>query len=140
MNNLDDRHAISRSRFFLAKARECKASQRADFEAYFEASIIFARAAIHRTKNKYGKHPNWEAWWRGLFSYPSIVFFMDERNQILKEGPPKIGQIIALGEQPELAESLYYYEGPKVPATSTLAIHLDEVASLVEEAEVLFSS
>ena len=83
MNKLDHRHAISRSQFFLAKAKECKASQRADFEAYIEASIIFARAAIHRIKTKYEKHPNWKAWWDGLFSYPSIIFFMDERNWIL---------------------------------------------------------
>lgn len=140
MIKITHRDAISRARFFLDKSKEVKATRRNEFEAYLEAAIIFARAAIHRTKTRYEKHPAWKSWWERLWSNPSILFIKDERNWILKEGPPKIGQIVQLGQQPDLAEVLYYFDRPDVPATNTVAKHLDKIEMLVEEADELFSS
>jgi len=45
------RHAVSRARFFLKQANRCSVEQRKEFEAYLEAAIIFARAALRRLKS-----------------------------------------------------------------------------------------
>ncbi len=100
---------------------------------------MFARAALHRLKSRYGSHPEWKAWWDGLLANQSVEFFRDERNWILKEGPPRIGQIVRLGgPRPELAQELYHYEEIGITATSTVERHLDELAKLISEAEVRF--
>lgn len=140
MTQFHPRHAIARARFFLSKAIQCEVNQRDEFEAYLEASIVFARAAIHRLQPRYKKHPNWKSWWDGLFSDPAVEFFRVERNWILKEASPKIGQIIALGQPPETAAGLYYYENPNTPATDTIQRHLDKIESLVLHAEKHFGT
>jgi len=86
------RHAIERAKFFLAKAKECPADNRVDFEAYLEASIIFGRSAIHRVKSAYKREAEFKDWWDSLFDDPSVKFFKDERDFILKEGSAKLGQ------------------------------------------------
>ncbi len=91
MKQFPDRHAVSRAWFFLGKARECSGGQRRDFEAYLEAAIIFARAAIHRAKAQFEGQPNWKAWWNSLLENDSVEFFRNERDWILKEAPLKIG-------------------------------------------------
>src|SRR5262245_56415867 len=92
----DSRSALSRSSLFLAKAEAVTADERVDFEAFLEASIIFGRAAIHRFKSAHDKHPAWKGWWDSLLNEPAVVFFRDERNWILKQGPPRIGQKLTM--------------------------------------------
>lgn len=92
--NYESRHAIARARFFLAKARECHVDTREDFEAYLEASIVFARAAILRVKHTHCKKAGFMNWWSSLKNDPSVLFFKNHRDMILKEAPPRVGQKI----------------------------------------------
>jgi hypothetical protein len=80
-------------------------------------------------------------WWDSLVDDPAIVFFRDERNFILKTGPPKVGQIARLGgPEPLKAEELYYYEAPVEPATVTVERHLNSVDEIVKDAETRFET
>ncbi len=140
MDHFPKRHAISRARFFLDLARQCSIEKRDEFEAYLEASIVFARTALLRLKKENEVHSNWRKWWDGLKSNPAVVFFREERNFIIHEGPPKFGQIILVGGPPvPLATELYYYENPQTPATDTVEKHLNAVEALLIEAKKLFS-
>lgn len=132
------RHAISRARFFLQKAEQCSVQHRDDFEAYLETAIVFARAALHRLQSENSQHPNWKSWWDPLFSNTAVTFFREERNWILKEGPPRIGQVIPLGRSSDLAADLYYYESPGIRATDTVKRHLDEIEKLLLDAQSRF--
>jgi hypothetical protein len=139
MGDFPRRHAISRARFFLNLAKRCSVDKRDEFEAYLEASIIFGRAALHRLDSKYKHQSNWKPWWRELRSKSAVEFFRNERNWILKEGPPKVGQIIRVGGPPvTMAAELYYYENPQTPATDTVDKHLSAVESLLIEAQRRF--
>jgi len=140
MSVFPDRHAISRAWFFLDKAKECSGDLRRDFEAYLEACIIFARAAIHREKTQFEGHQGWQPWWDGLSTNPSVEFFRTERDRILKEAPPKIGQIIRLGGPPAAkAAELYYFETPDISAVETVERHLIKLQEIIFEAEQRFS-
>ncbi|HML96578.1 MAG TPA: hypothetical protein PKC29_14240 [Thermodesulfobacteriota bacterium] len=92
----DSRSAMERARFFLTKAKECTVGFRVDFEAYLEASIIFGRSVLHRLQSEHKQNPNFKTWWDSLEEDISVNFFREHRNIILKEGPPKIGQIISM--------------------------------------------
>lgn len=147
------RDAISRARFFLDLARECPYSDDLAgceaFEAYLEAAIVFGRVAIHRVheaaKNKAQSNPNMKAgvkaWWDSLRGNSAIEFFRVERDFILKEGPPKVGQTVRLGgPTPLKAEELYYYEDLTVPATITVERHLNSIEKIVTDAENRFET
>ena len=141
MKQFPDRHAISRAWFFLGKAQECSGVRKRDFESYLEASIIFARAAIHRSKTQFENQPNFESWWNSLLKYDSVKFFRDERNWILKEAPPKIGQIVRIGGPPaDRASELYYFETPSIPAVETVERYLNDLQCIIADAEQQFSS
>lgn len=140
MGDFPKRHAISRARFFLNLAKRCSVEKRDEFEAYLEASIIFGRAALHRLQSEHRRKSNWKQWWKGLLTNSAVIFFRDERNWILKESPPKIGQKIILGGSPTtMASELYYYENPQIPATDTVEKHLNAVEVILVEAQSRFS-
>ena len=138
MGNFPERHAISRAWFFLDLAKQCPIEKRNAFEAYLEASIIFARAAIHRLQSEHKQKSNWKPWWDELRSNPAIRFFQEERNLILKGAPPKLGQIIG-GPPTAMAADLYYYENPQIQATDTVERHLHTIENLLIEAQSRFS-
>jgi len=149
------RHAIERAKFFLAKAKECPADNRVDFEAYLEASIVFGRSAIQRVQAIYKKEPVFKKWWKSLENDKSVVFFKEERGRILHEAPSKIGQKLFLpfiksttivggqqvkddepdvidietitSEKPVFASALYYIDDPSIPATQTVENHLNKM-------------
>ncbi len=146
----DSRSALLRAEFFLARANTAPPDSRVEFEAFLEAAIIFARAAVHRFKSKYEKHPKWKDWWEGLSSDPSVNFFRVERDWLLKEAPPKIGQKVFLPSfslsgahgpayVPASAGEFYYFEDPGTPATVTVARHLGALANVLAEGERLFA-
>jgi hypothetical protein len=125
--------------------------ERNDFEAFLEASIVFARAALHRFKTQHEGHPGWKQWWDSLLTEPSALFFRNERDFILKEGPPRVGQNIfmpfigpdgtsAPAFRPEKAADLYYFDDPQVAATDTVRQHLDAVERIVTDAQRQFAS
>ena len=87
----ESRSAIARSHIFLRLAVECPADKRIEFEAFLEAAIIFARAALHRFKADNSNHPQWNYWWASLRGNPSFEFFRTERDWLLKEASPKLG-------------------------------------------------
>lgn len=137
------RSALSRARFFLEKAKACPAEARVDFEAFLEAVIVFARAALHRMQKKYERHSKWQAWWDSLKGNTSVEFFRTQRNLILKETSLKAGQKIfpeSVGSiepsySPWGAAELYYLYDPDVPATSTIEGHLNNLEELLAQGE-----
>jgi len=139
----ESRHAVSRARFFLDKAKGCPPDSRIDFEAFLEACIVFARAAVHRTKSKHQGHPNWNSVWSHWRQQPAIQFFRQERDWILKEAPPKLGQKIfppSIGSSeptavPCSASGFYFYDDPNVPAAVTVEGHLASLEALLATAE-----
>jgi len=146
----DSRSAISRAAFFLEKAKASAPESRVEFEAFLEAAIVFARAALHRFKSKHEKHRNWRRWWEDLLADPAVNFFRVERDWILKEASPKIGQKIFLpsigpGGAPEgayapaSAAEFYYFEDPQTPATLTVERHLDALVKTLADAEQRFT-
>jgi hypothetical protein len=137
--NLFRRDAVSRARLFLKMARMCTVEQRDEYEAFLESSIVFGRAALHRLKSTFGKHPNWPEWWDSLRGNESVEFFREERDYLLKEGPTKVGQVIRIGVRTERAEEHYYFESADVPATTTVENHLNQIEHLVLEAEERFT-
>lgn len=141
MTSPTPRDAIDRADFFLDLSRKCSGDERNEFEAFMEASIIFARAALHRLKTKYENHTDWKPWWENLLNNQTVNFFRNERDHILKVGPPKVGQIVKIGSPPaQKASKLYYYEEPKIPATITIEKHLEEMKQLINFADKAFAN
>jgi hypothetical protein len=138
MSTLPNRHAISRARFFLDLADQCKASERDAHEAYMEAAIIFCRTAIHRLKTRYHRCDGWKSWFDSLRSNASVNFIQNERNFIVKEAQPKVGQVIRLGQTVEKAKDFYYYESPDISAIETVRRHVNEVERIIYEGESKF--
>ena len=140
------RSALSRAYLFLEKADATTAAERNDFEAFLEASIIFARAAIHRFKTEHGGHPLFNQWWASLAANPTIRFFRDERDFILKEGPAKIGQklyagffdasknLTISGNVPTKASGYYFYDDLDKQANTTVRNHLTKLKALLTNA------
>jgi len=140
MGDFPKRDAISRARFFLQLAKRCPVEKLDEFEAYLEASIIFGRAALHRLQSEHESHSNWKQWWDSILDNPAVEFFRNERNWILKKGPPKIGQKIGVGGAPApMAAEWRYYENPQTPSTDTVEKHLNAIEALLVEAQSRFS-
>ncbi len=145
--NPESRSAVARAKFFLEKAKACSVESRVDFEAFLEAAIVFARAAVHRLKSQNEGHAHWKAWWDGLRGNPEVEFFRTERDWILKEAPPKLGQKIftasvgieAPSYSPARAAELYYFDDPKVPATVTIERHLNDLEERMADGERRFA-
>lgn len=144
----ESRSALERSRLFLRLARECGADRRVEFEAFLEAAIVFARAAMHRLQFQLERQPKWRDWWNGLRGNPSIEFFRIERDCLLKEAPPKIGQRVFAGTfvnggpsllpyVPAKAAEFYFFE-PNEDATDTVGRHLQELVRVLQDAECTF--
>lgn len=131
------RHAVARARFFHRLAARCGPEQRDDFEAFVEASIVFARAAFDRLRAQHARKANCSVWWERLRRHPSFAFVDSERNWVLHQAPPKIGQVTRSGHTLTSAEESYFFETPDIPATKTLLHHLDNIERLVREAEAL---
>lgn len=140
------RTAVARAKLFARLAYECRADQRVEFEAYLEASIVFARAALHRLQSKNRSHPNWHIWWEPLKANPSVEFIRRQRDWVLKEASPRVGQrcfAASVGQsapsyEPSRADEFYFFESHAESAVATLSRHLQEVERLANEAEVLF--
>ena len=137
MTTAHERTAIARAEFFLALAEQCSPEQRTEFEAFLEATIVFACAALHRLKSEFETHPSWKAWFAQLKGNSSIEFFREHRNFLLKEASPKIGQIISFNPVATAAQ-LYYIEDPSVTATATIRKHLQSYAKILLDGEACF--
>lgn len=140
------RTAVNRARLFVRLASECRTDQRVEFEAFVEAGIVFARAALHRVQAKHRGHPKWQAWWSSLENNPSVNFFRMQRDWLLKEAPPRVGQRVFLASigsggpsnPPSKADEFYFFEPDAKSATETLDRHLQEVNRLLNDAEETF--
>ncbi len=139
MSTAHSRTALARAEFFLQLAEKCTPGQRAEFEAYVDASIIFARTALHRLKSKHNHHPSWETWFAQLKSNPAVEFFRENRDFLLKEGPTKIGQVISFNPVTSAAQ-LYFFDTPPAPATETLRKHLVSYAQTLQEGANIFNT
>lgn len=142
----ESRSAIERAHLFLQLASDCGVNNRIEFEAYIEAAIVFSRASLHRLQAQHEEHPQWKTWWNGLRGNPSVEFFRTERDWLLKEAPPKIGQrafAASIGSsqpsyEPTKASEFYFFEDPQVSATHTVARHLHELHEVIKNAEANF--
>lgn len=142
----ESRSALERAQFFLGKAMDCRADERVDFEAYLEASIVFARSALHRFKKRFVSHPEFRNWWDSQLGDSAVMFMRVQRDWILKDASLKIGQrgYAASGScqapswQPAMAGDFYYFEGPSIPATETVIRHLAALKAMLGEAEQRF--
>lgn len=132
-----ERTALARAEFFLALAEKCTPEQRTEFEAFLEAAIIFARAALHRLKREFEPHPSWKAWFAQLNENPSVDFFRKQRDFLLKEASPNVGQIISFNPVTTAAQ-LYYFEDPSVTAAETVRKHLQSYAKTLLDGEACF--
>jgi len=94
LKSLPKRHALWRAHFFLSNAEKCTVEDRDVFECFLEASIIFARTALHRLISQFRSVSGWREWFDSYKEDDAILFFKNHRDFILKEDPPKIGQII----------------------------------------------
>ena len=138
MHSFPPRHPISRARFFLRLSDDSRFDERERFEAFLDASIIFARAALHHLKFDFERHPDWKKWWGDLADDPAVEFFREKRNFILKQAPLKVGQVISPGKIIKLARDFYYFERPGIPATVTVREHLERLETIVLNAETRF--
>lgn len=142
----ESRSALARSQLFLRMATECAADERVEFEAFIEATIVFARAALHRFQAQHERDSRWKGWWSGLRGNPSVEFFRAERDWLLKEAPPRIGQrgfAVSIGSsspghEPTTAAEFYFFEDSDGPATDTVTRHLQELARVLQSADALF--
>jgi hypothetical protein len=126
-----NREALARAEFFLHLARQCVISDRAEHEAFLEAAIVFARAVLHRLNSEYRHREGWKPWWEAFRAEPAVEFFRYHRDFILKEGSARANQIINFNPI-TLAEDLYYFDDPSIPAAATVETHLRSIAVLVE--------
>lgn len=137
---------MARARFFLDKAIAAGSDERIDVEAFLEASIVFGRTAFHRFQTVHRKHAAWSGWLKSMANEPAMNFFRRERDQILKEGPPKIGQKIGMpsigpggthipAAPVSTASEFYYFDDPAIPATTTVDRHLRTLERLLDEAQ-----
>jgi len=137
MTAAHERTAIARAEFFLVLAEQCRPEQRTEFEAFLEAAIVFARAALHRLKNEFQSHPLWMTWFSQLKGNSAVEFFREHRDFVLKEASPKIGQIISFNPVATAAQ-MYYFENPFITAAATVREHLRSYAQTLQEAEACF--
>ena len=137
MTTAHERTAIARAEFFLALAEQCTPAQRNEFEAFLEAAIVFARAALHRLQCEFRSHPSWKEWFAQLRGNPSVEFFREHRDFLLKEASPKVGQIISFNPVTTAAQ-LYYFEDPSVTATATVRKHLKFYTKILMDGEACF--
>ncbi|MEF8697779.1 MAG: hypothetical protein V5B36_14440 [Candidatus Accumulibacter sp. UW25] len=137
MTTAHERTAIARAEFFLTLAEQCTPEQRNEFEAFLEAAIVFARAALHRLKSKFESHPSWKLWFAKLQGNPAVEFFREHRDFVLKEASPKVGQIISFNPVVTAAQ-FYYFENPLVTAAATVREHLQSYAQTLLEGEACF--
>ncbi len=138
MSTAHSRTALARAEFFLHLAEKCEPDQRAEFEAYVDASIIVARTALHRLHSKYNHHPSWRTWFAQLKGNPAVEFFRENRDYLLKEGPVKIGQVISFNPITTAAQ-LYFFETPPAPATETLRKYLISYSQILQGGTEIFN-
>lgn len=142
----ESRNALERSRLFLRLAANCAVDQRVEFEAFIEAAIVFARAELHRLQARHKGHAEWKTWWDSLLGNPAVEFFRAERDWLLKEAPPKIGQrgfAASVGSsrpryEPSKASDFYFFESPDAPAIDTVSHHLNELERVLKNGEATF--
>lgn len=136
---MHDRTPLARAEFFLTLAERCSIEERIEFEAFLEASIVFARAALHRLKKNFESHPLWPTWFSSLKGDRSVEFFREQRDFLLKEAPPKLGQIISFDPAISAAK-FYYFDDPTITAAATIRSHLQRYAEILKDGEDRFQN
>lgn len=128
------RSAIIRARFFLKLAREAPAADRDAYEAYLDASILFARAALHRLHTRFRSNVEFKVLWNSLLNDEAVNFFRLHRDRVLKEAPVSVGQRISMDTDVRNADELYFFE-PERTAAQTLTMHLDRIEAIVQRCD-----
>lgn len=136
MNMSLERTALARAEFFLDLAENCAPEYRKEYEAFLEASIVFARTAIQRMKEKFESEGKYKVWLKELSGNVAVEFFRENRDFILKENSIKIGQIITFNPIKK-ASQLYYIEEPSVTATETVRKYFELFSKIITEKELL---
>lgn len=132
------RHAISRASFFLNLANTSLIGERYNYEAFLEASIVFARASLHHLEKKHKAHSDWKVWWDALAKNESVIFFRKNRDYSLKEGALKLRQHIGFSRAEKALELYSFQDGES--AYETVERHLLFLTDLIKEAELKFAN
>lgn len=127
-------------------AEKCLVDERVEFEAFIEASIVFARAALHRFQTKHRLNKKWKDWWSSQCANSAVNFFRTHRDWILKEAPPRVGQrgfaasigCLRPSYEPTRASEFYYFDDASTSATDTIANHLLDLEMLLNDADEIF--
>ena len=71
---------------------------------------------------------------------PCVEFLRTQRDWLLKEAPPRIGQKAFIGKEPTLAGEYYYFLNPRASATNEVKAHLQSLKRRIEDAKKVFSN
>ncbi|HUE72967.1 MAG TPA: hypothetical protein VMP01_18930 [Pirellulaceae bacterium] len=126
----ESRRAVSRAEYFLTCADRCDMSQRNEHEANLEAAMLFGRAELHRLDHQFKGRAGWKPWWDALRTDESVQFLREQRDFILKEASPKVGQEIFVGHSPPGVAHWYFYEDTSIPAAETIRRHIARIRAI----------
>ncbi len=138
MSSARERTAIARAEFFLSLAEQCRPEQRQEFEAFLEAAIVFSRAALHRLKAEFESHELWAPWFANLKNDPSIEFFRKQRDFLLKEASPKVGQVITFNQIVTAAQLYYFEDTSSDTAAETVRKHFNLYSKILIDGDAFF--
>jgi hypothetical protein len=90
------RGTLERASFFVDRAEALGVTDRAAFQHFLEAAIVFARSVTFHLQKEYAHQPGFETWyalWQQRLKADSLAaFFLEQRNYVLKQGPLEIGK------------------------------------------------
>lgn len=94
------RNTLERAAFFVDRAEAVGLADRAAFQHFLEAAIVFARSVTFHLQKEYAHEAGFADWYvsmqQRLRADALASFFLEKRNYVLKEGPLKIGKHVDL--------------------------------------------
>ncbi len=94
------RSTLERASFFVDQAQAIGLTDRAAFQHFLEAAIVFGRSVTLHLQKEYAHTAGFAGWYapwqQRLKEYALAGFFLEQRNYVLKEGPLKIGKHVDL--------------------------------------------
>ena len=87
-------HTLGRANYFLERAKACVRVDRAAFEHFLEAAIIYGRSITFHLQKEFAGAQGFDEWYgrkkAAMEGDPLFRFLKEKRNYVLKEGPVSI--------------------------------------------------